>query len=152
DRAILFSRYYEDNDIAQIAESLGVAQNTIAKRLSRAVNRLRQRMAAKGAGTIDAAVVCDLFTRMTRQPAAADTILKVTKVASGQLAASTVSQLLVTGVLNMMRSLQIKIAAATLGVVILGAGSVIILSNAPAQPVGSAPAAQPAEKKSEKEL
>ncbi len=149
DRDLILMRFYEDRDLGHMSRALGISANTAAKRLSRAVARLRKRVASNGT-VVGSAVAIQSLTSVLHQPAPPALVEKTIQAATTHVA-SPVVESITKGVIHSMLQLKAKLVAATVGLVVLGVGggllSVSVLmaqsSGAGAQSAAKAPGTQP---------
>jgi hypothetical protein len=130
DREIVLMRFYEGRSLDRIGASLGITSTAAAKRLSRAVARLRNHVAAD-----EAHLRCMLCAA-----APAGLAQRTIGVASGAGGpASVVVDETVKGVIRMMMQIKAKLIAATAAALVLGiGGGVMSVSLLLAQPAPSA--------------
>jgi RNA polymerase sigma factor (sigma-70 family) len=146
ERQLLMLRYHHDHDLNAVGAALDVAPNTAAKRLSRALERLRKFMSDRGV-TLSGVAVAEVITKVSHESAPAGLVAKVMTVATGTAAAPLVVQHIYHGVTLMIRMMKIKLVAATMGAVILGGSGVVALNQLLAQSAAKtaqAPATAPA--------
>lgn len=62
DLDLLLARYYHGWNLRQLSDAFGISQNAAARRVSRALSRLRQKLASRGVVTTDDQLVCRLAT------------------------------------------------------------------------------------------
>jgi RNA polymerase sigma factor (sigma-70 family) len=152
DRDALLLRYYQDRDLRQVGDALGISQNTAAKRLSRALERLRRALIDRGVGVPTPALVTQALVRATRESATTGLDSKVSTAALGKTAASAASLHVAEGVIRMIRNAQIKVVsiATCAAVLLVGAvtvTAVLLTTRARAgatESAAAAPAAAPA--------
>jgi RNA polymerase sigma factor (sigma-70 family) len=149
ERELLVMRFYEDRDLRELGQALGISQNTAAKRVSRAVNRLRKSFASRGA-IVPAASVGPMLIEAMHRDAAPEV---VNHLLSGALlpTAGPAVESIVKGVIEMLVRTKLKLAATTIGVAIMGGGllsvTMLFAQTPAAKPLGSggvAAATQPA--------
>src|SRR4051794_11270993 len=68
DRDLLLSRYYLGRNLLELSVSLGLSQNAAAKRLSRAVARVRRELALRGVAVADDAAVGAMLSAIGHEP------------------------------------------------------------------------------------
>jgi RNA polymerase sigma factor (sigma-70 family) len=66
DRQLVLLRYFEDHPLAEVSAMLGIRPNTAAKRLSRAIERLRREFAARGVAMPSAALATTIAAHAAR--------------------------------------------------------------------------------------
>ena len=122
DRDALLLRYYQDLDLREVGAALGVSQNTAAKRLSRALERLRRYLVSRGGNstTLSSVVVADALLRMSHEAAPTALTSKLAAISSGQAAVSLTTEELATGAMQMMKHAQMKLVATVVGVAVAG--------------------------------
>jgi RNA polymerase sigma factor (sigma-70 family) len=144
-RDVIVLRYLRDKPEAEICRELGCPQSTVASRLARGLERLREKLGARGATVSTAALGGLLASEMA--PAAPPAALLATLkglgagAASASVSASAIS--LAEGTMKAMMIAKLKLAAAVIGatVVVGGGGGAVALKLAAAEP--AAPPAQP---------
>src|SRR4029079_6167823 len=141
ERDAVLLRYYQDQSVQQVGQSLGISQNTATKRIGRAIERMREFLADKNLA-ISAPMLIEAFTHATRAPSPPpEFIAQAVSVAMGQSIASTIVQHLAEGVNHMIRIAQVKLAAAVVAVVLTAGGGVVAVNQLWAQSNASKPAA-----------
>ncbi|MBC8107900.1 MAG: sigma-70 family RNA polymerase sigma factor [Anaerolineae bacterium] len=132
DRQLLLLRYHHDRDLNEVGAALGIAPNTAAKRLSRAVERLRQFLSARGM-RLSSVAVAEVLVRLAHESAPAGLACKAVAGATGGAVPPLVVQQIIQGVTDMFRIIKIKLVAGTIAVVVLGGGGVIAVNQLFAQ-------------------
>jgi RNA polymerase sigma factor (sigma-70 family) len=127
--------YLEGRTVSEIARRLCCPRGTIATRLARARQRLRNRLARCGVG-LSGALLPLGFLQKAALPASlvSSTIQAATGIAAGPVAAglvSTSAAALMRGVLNVMILSKLKVAALTLAVGVAGIGIGLSLHGKP---------------------
>lgn len=118
DRQALILRFYEQRSIAELAISLGIAEPAARKRVSRAIEKLRDILARKRVTMPCAALAGVLLTHaITPAPAAMASMIAGSSLAAGPSAA------LADGVIAMLKANTLKFATAT------AAGAVITFDD-----------------------
>ena len=141
ERDAVLLRYYQDQSVQQVGQSLGIAQNTATKRIGRAIERMREFLADKGLA-ISAPALIEAFTHATRAPLPPpEFIAQAISIATGQSVASVVIRHLAEGVNQMIRIAQAKLVAAVIAVVITAGGGVVAVSQLMAQSSAPRPTA-----------
>jgi hypothetical protein len=151
DRDVLFMRFYESRDIDDIARALGVSSNTSAKRISRALARLRNRFMTLRGATSSELAVSQALTAALSLPAPGGLVENVSRAVragtGGGAGAAPAVELIAKGVIGTMLKIKAQlIAAAAAGALVLGVGGGLLYVPALfAQSSGrSAPATAPA--------
>ena len=154
ERDAVLLRYYQDLSVQQVGQSLGISQNTATKRITRAIERMREFLAGNGLA-ISAPALTEAVTQATRAPLPPpEFIAQAISVATGHSVASVVVQHLAEGVNQMIRIAQAKLVAAVVAVVVTAGGGTVAVNQLMAQssspnppPVArsSEPAIKPAE-------
>lgn len=103
DRQALLLRFFEQQNLAEVGAALGLAEDTARKRISRALEKLRQLLASRGITTTTAALSLVLTTRGVEAiPAGLGSqFVHSALVAAGTSTTSTV------GILTLMTSMKI---------------------------------------------
>jgi RNA polymerase sigma factor (sigma-70 family) len=78
DRDLLLLRYYQGRNLLELSDALGVSQNTAAKRLSRAVSRMRRCLASRGVHFADASAIAPMLAAMGHGPVSRALLAKIT--------------------------------------------------------------------------
>lgn len=150
ERDAVLLRYYQDHSVQQVGAALGISQNTATKRITRAIERMREFLAGRGL-VMAAPALVEAITNATRSSnVPVDFVAKAVAVASGKFAASTLVEQLAEGVNQMIRIAKIKLVAAVAAIVISGGGLIamnqLFAKTAEPKPAASTPVAatQPA--------
>jgi RNA polymerase sigma factor (sigma-70 family) len=143
DRQAVLLRYFEGRGMAEVASELNVSEAAVRQRLSRAMEKLRQRLshrAGAAAPTIDAALLTALLASHAPRGAPPGLALASCAAATGGAAASGIGIAIAKGAMTMMAWTKAKAAAVVVGVMVIGgAGGVVAMRSAAA--VEKAPAA-----------
>jgi RNA polymerase sigma factor (sigma-70 family) len=142
DRDALLLRYYRGLTLGAVGQALGVTEDTAAKRLSRALERLRRALATTrggasagastgaGAAPISAVAAGQVLARLTQSPAPPALAAKLAGIGAGEVVVSAAIEQAVNGALLMMKQAQLKLAAALAAVVIVvGGGSLAAVAT-----------------------
>src|SRR6185312_437642 len=149
DRQAVLLRYFEDRPISDIAAALSINEGAARQRLSRAMEKLHQRLSRHNEAmmmSIDASALAGLIASHTVQSAPAG----LADAAITAISAKTVSTglTIAKGAMNMMAWTKAKLAiAATAAIVIGGTGGIVAMrsttaSAAPNPVATQAPAAE----------
>jgi RNA polymerase sigma-70 factor (ECF subfamily) len=134
DRQAVLLRYFEDRAIAEIATELNMTEGAAKQRLSRAVEKLRQRLSRRAGAmmsAIDATTLAALLaSHAVRSAPAGLSNAAIAAACGGASAAAGIS--IAKGAMTMMAWAKTKLAAAAvIGVMVIGgAGSVIAVKSA----------------------
>ncbi len=129
DRTALAGVYFEGLSYQQVAQRLGVSTPTARKRVQRAVEKLRQRLARHAGRDLTATAVAGTLGAIGMPAAAPAAVLTGTITCLGGNTSTGVS-LIVKGTLFMMKMLKVKMAALTLAVAgALALGSALLSQN-----------------------
>jgi RNA polymerase sigma-70 factor (ECF subfamily) len=167
DRQAILMRYFEDRPISQIAEALRVSEGAAKMRLSRSVEKLRQRLERAGAGVAPAgaAGLATMLAAHAVRAAPAGLMRHALAASLGGAAATAATAgaaataaagagtgtgagiAIAKGAIAMMTWTKTKIAAAVVAAALLGTGTVLTVNYAGAQAAGTqdAPAADKAD-------
>jgi RNA polymerase sigma factor (sigma-70 family) len=115
DRAAVLLRYFENKSLREVGESLGTSDDTAQKRVSRAVDRLRDFLAKRGV-TSGAAGLSLLISTHAVQAAPAGLVTTITTAA---LSAVSTALLTTTASLGIMKTVKISIIVFC-GIFVLG--------------------------------
>jgi RNA polymerase sigma factor (sigma-70 family) len=130
-REVVALRFYQGRSPAEIAAALGCPPETVAKRLSRALDRLRARLSRRG-GECSAAVLAGLLAgRLADAPAEA-LVVSIQGLALGKAAASPPALAMMEAAMKAMFWVKVKLAAAVAAgaLVVGGGGTAVILAGA----------------------
>jgi RNA polymerase sigma factor (sigma-70 family) len=132
DRAAVLLRYFENKSLREVGEALGSSENAAQKRLTRAVERLREFLADRGV-TASASAVVLVVSANAVQAGPVGLATSVTSAALGGVAGFASKAGLFQGLFECMAGAKAK------AMVVFGAGAVIIgaavyQSNTPARP------------------
>jgi RNA polymerase sigma factor (sigma-70 family) len=132
DRQAIFLRFYEDKSMAEIGATLGINEVAAKKRVSRALRRLRELMARRGAPALSVAALALLLLRGTRAARAASiqTYHAVARAATSASEASGTSVRLADATHRRLAGAQSRLLAA-----LAGAALVLLLSVSSIAPV-----------------
>jgi RNA polymerase sigma factor (sigma-70 family) len=149
DRKAVLLRYFEDRPMCEIAEKLNLTEGAAKQRLSRAVDKLRQRLSLS---SIDATTLAGLLTsHAVRVAPVGLSTAAIAAATGGASAAAGIS--IAKGAMTMMAWAKTKIVAAVIGIIVIGgAGGVVAIKNAMAAEKDPPPAAKqqaPEQKKKE---
>lgn len=128
ERDAVLLRYYQEQSVQQVGQSLGISQNTATKRIGRAIERMRGFLANKGLA-VTAPGLIETITQATRTPPPAEFIEQTISIAMGQSVASVFVQQLAQGVNQMFQIAKVKLVAAVAAVVITGAGGIFAVNQ-----------------------
>ena len=138
DREAILMKFYENRPATEIAESLGLSHDAARQRISRALAKLRKRLARQGV-EVPAATLAGLLTAHAVTAAPASLALTCTTLAAGGTA--TAAALALTQGSTMTTTMILKLAAAaTVGTVAVGLTTGDPADSA-SQPVAAAPPA-----------
>ncbi|MGD0767710.1 MAG: sigma-70 family RNA polymerase sigma factor [Tepidisphaeraceae bacterium] len=146
DRSAVTLRYLQGKTTSETAECLGISQPAAAKRIFRAVHRLRK-ILLRNRAIAPAVALATVLDQIPRVPAPA--ALAASAVNAATTGAAAPAALAITnGVLHMMTFHKILAAmlliAAFAGLTGVGVGTVKLLADQTAPPPAAPPAAQPA--------
>ena len=128
DRAALVLRYFENKTAREIAKALRMEESAAQKRVARALDKLRARFVKRGV-TLTATVIAGAVAANSVQAAPAGLAVKVSAVAAKGLAVMSSTTSLVKGALKVMAGTKWKTAAVICILVILGAGTTVVLTH-----------------------
>lgn len=114
ERDAILLRFFEERPLSEVSVSLGISEDAAKKRVSRALEKLRQFLGGRGLRITSAALVAGLVHETAKAAAGAAVISKVTATAL----APTVTSALLADVLSAWRWAKIKM--------LLGAGSGVV--------------------------
>jgi RNA polymerase sigma factor (sigma-70 family) len=122
DRSAILLRFYEKQPLRQVGEKLGVSEEAAKKRVSRAVERMREFLQRRGVKLTAVALAAVLAEKTVQAASAAlaSTVLKVS-LASASASATTLLPQLVRETLRAWRRAKIQLVAG------LGAASVVVV-------------------------
>ncbi|MFT3785546.1 MAG: sigma-70 family RNA polymerase sigma factor [Tepidisphaeraceae bacterium] len=114
DREAIVLRYLRGQEVLSVANSLGMNESTARKRISRAIEKLRQAFARRGAKTITSSSVAGVLVLASTKPAPAATVAAVSSIALSSTVASPVVASLSAGATKMMFTSKAKLVAGLL--------------------------------------
>src|SRR4051812_30198145 len=125
DRAALLLRYFENKSLREVGQTLGTSDDAAQKRVSRAVNRLREFFAKRGV-TVGASGLVLVLSGNAVQAAPASLAQSVCLAAIAKAAVASVPTLtLIKGALTLMASKQLKLGIAALLFVLLASLTIV---------------------------
>ena len=127
DRAAVLLRYFENKSLREVGRTLGTSENAAQKRLSRAVERLRQFFAKRGVSVGAGGLVVAITTHAVQAAPAGMGATITTGAATFGLSAATQTSTLTKGTL-LMASTQQKAVLVTLITVLLAIGGAAVLT------------------------
>jgi RNA polymerase sigma-70 factor (ECF subfamily) len=161
DRRALLLRYFEDRGMDEIAASLNTTEGAARQRLSRALEKLRQKLSRRAGALVsatDAAALAAMLASHAVRSAPPGLVSSACAAASGGAAATGAGISIAKGAMTMMAWTKSKlVAAAVIGVMVVGGGTsgIIAMSGARAAekpsalaapaPAADAPKADPAD-------
>jgi RNA polymerase sigma factor (sigma-70 family) len=139
DRHMIVSRYLEGRSTEEVGTALGISEAAVRQRLSRAVGRLRRRLAKRGVVAAAAAVSVALESSKV-QTATASVVAPVEAMVRGAVPSASI-QTIVRGVLQMLRHAQTLSLSVVAGIVCAIIGTGVLIAAETGAPPASAPAA-----------
>jgi RNA polymerase sigma factor (sigma-70 family) len=139
DRDALTLRFFENRELPQVAEALGISQLAAQKRISRAVGRLRELFARQGVRTSSEAL-SSLLIAHSVLPAPAALSSKVTASAVSGMSIPTLKGAAAIMAMTMQAKIAFSAAAAVL---LIGIIAPVVHFSAVAQMTAASPATQP---------
>ena len=130
DRTAVLLRYFENKSLREVGEALGASENAAQKRLSRAVERLREFFTRRGV-TVGASGLVVVLSANAVQAAPCGLAITVTAASLSAGAAFTVSSTPV--LLKIIASAKLKVGALAAVVVASAATSVVMQHNSQAK-------------------
>jgi RNA polymerase sigma factor (sigma-70 family) len=134
DRDVLLLRFFEKKTAREVAEALGISEDAAEKRLSRAVERLRDFFRRRGVAVSSVVVVSGLAAH-SAEAAPIGLSAGISTAASGGAAASAAGVAKGTVVAMAAAKTKAAVASVVLGLVVLGGGSAAVValveSNSP---------------------
>jgi RNA polymerase sigma factor (sigma-70 family) len=123
-RGVLVLRFFEGKTAREVAEQLGISEEAARKRVSRAVDELRELFLRRGV-VLSAATLTDGLTTIATLKAPAGLAASAASAASAATSASTATAAAITGG-AIMASAKLKTAALIAAVVLLTGGAVAV--------------------------
>jgi len=132
DRNAIVLRFFEEKSLAEIGQTLGLSEDAARKRVSRALEKLRARFAARGIVTTSALLLASLSTNAIQAaPVGLAAAVTSSAIAKGAVLTTSTSTL-VKGTMKIMTWIKLKTAAAASLALIVGSVATIVVSqNAP---------------------
>jgi len=144
DRRAVLLRYFEGRPIRDVADALNVSEAAAKQRLSRSVEKLRQRLKRGGGANVAANGSGGIAELLRTHAVRAAPVSLYLSADAGAAGGTATSLSIAKGVTHMMIWSKVKAVAAVLAVAsVLGAGAVVQINRARAQGAGAA-AAPPA--------
>jgi RNA polymerase sigma factor (sigma-70 family) len=145
DRDVLLWRFFESRSVVQIAQALGISEHAASKRVTRAVDRLRDFFARRGV-TVTSALLGTILVTNVSEAAPATLIGAVSSAATA--GAGTSAAAIANAALVMTATTKLKLAVAAMVAALLmiggGAAVVTVLAAPEPAPATNAAAAAPA--------
>ena len=140
DRAAIVLRFYQNQSSAQIGESLGISEEAVRKRQSRALEKLRKYFAHSGVVFSAAVVTAAISKQAVAAPAGLPEKSCAAALAKGTSVGAAAA--IATGAMKIMAWSGAKTAAAGVAVVVLLAGTTFVMARPgmPERRVAAAPA------------
>jgi RNA polymerase sigma factor (sigma-70 family) len=135
ERQATLLRYYYGKTEVEIAREAGCGQSAVAKRLSRALDRLRQRLSGQGV-TVPAAILGGFLAERTQEAVPPALLASVQAVVAGQAAATGTAVQIAEGTMKALMIAKVKLAAAVIGALLAVGGGGAVISLAAAEPAG----------------
>jgi RNA polymerase sigma factor (sigma-70 family) len=128
-RDALLLRFFEKKSLRQIGQTLGVSEEAAQKRVSRAVDKLREFFVGRGVTTISAAALAALLTNESVNAAPAELAATVVSAAGATAAGVAAAAVPVKMTLFALLTQKVKIAAIVGMVLALGIGGAIAMDG-----------------------
>jgi RNA polymerase sigma factor (sigma-70 family) len=114
DRQAILLRYFENRSLREVGTALGLGEDAAQKRVSRALDRLREIFSQRGV-SLSATVLAGSLSAGAVQAAPAGLAVTISTAALGGAAVATVTTLATEGASTAMNLINLKTAAAILG-------------------------------------
>ncbi len=125
DRAAVLLRYFENKSLREVGQTLGTSDDAAQKRVSRAVNRLREFLAKRGV-TVGASGLVLVISANAVQAAPAGLAQSVSLAAIAKAAVASVPTLiLIKGALTLMASKPLKLGLVALLLALLASVTIV---------------------------
>jgi Sigma-70, region 4 len=127
DRDVLLWRFFESRSVVQIAEALGISEHAASKRVTRAVDRLRDFFSRRGVSVSSATLGAILATNVSE---AAPAALASAVSSTTALGAGTTAAAIANGALIMAATTKLKmgVIAAIVALLLIGGGAAVVKS------------------------
>jgi len=114
DQTAILLRYTDGLSLAEVGNAMGVSQDTAAKRIARAVEKLRRYFAKHGALLAGAALIALLSEKLAPANTVSDLSVALAGIHAGigQVSMSAHAYVISQGVINQMKLIKIKVALA----------------------------------------
>jgi RNA polymerase sigma factor (sigma-70 family) len=130
DRNAIVLRFYQQKSLAEVGQSLGVNPDAAQKRVTRAVDKLRQYLVKRGV-MLTSTVIASAVAANSVQAAPAGLAVTVTAAAAKGAAISATLTTLVKGTLKIMIYAKLKLAIGiAAGILLVGGVTAVVISQA----------------------
>jgi RNA polymerase sigma factor (sigma-70 family) len=123
DRNAIVLRFFDGKSMREVGAGLGISEDTAAKRISRAVQKLRAFFVKRGV-VLSTTALCGAISANSVLSAPAQVSSSVVAVATGGAGLSASTSALVKGTIDMLTWLKIKTALIVAGISLLAAGGI----------------------------
>lgn len=137
DRAAVVLRYFEQRPLDEVGAALGVGADTAQKRVTRALDKLRKRLAKRGL-TLSVALIAGAVSANSMSAAPVGLAAKISVVSGKGIVTASITAI-VKGTMKTMIWNRLKLPAMTAAVVILAAGTMTLLAQRAEKPMASIP-------------
>ena len=128
DRDAIVLRFFDGKSMKEVGTELGLNENSAAKRISRAVDKLRSFFAKRGV-VLSATAVCAAISANAVQAAPAQFSASVAAAATTSAALAASTNTLANGVMQLMTWLKIKMAVGVVGVALIAGGGLAVATR-----------------------
>ena len=128
DRDALVLRYFQNKSLAEVGVTMGLKEHAAQKRVTRSIEKLRKFFAQRGV-TLTATAIAGAVSANSGQAAPAGLAVMVAATAAKGAAIGSSTYTIVQGALKVMAWTKWKTAAVICILVILGAGTTVVLTH-----------------------
>ena len=137
DRAAVVLRYFEQRPLGEVGAALGVGADAAQKRVTRALDKLRKRLAKRGV-TLSVALIAGAISANSILAAPVGLATKIAVVAGKEIVTASIGAV-VKGTMKTMIWSNLKMPALSAAAIILAVGTIALFAQRPEKPVAQIP-------------